>query len=263
MRSLACLALPLVLVGCVIYTAPISQTPGAPGAVTAVAGDAQATVTWSVPAQGATPIQFFIITVTPGGFQYSSTGTSATIGGLTNLVSYTFAVQAENSAGIGPAGVSNPVTPQGVAGEPQVGLGPTGNAAGYHGKANASSALPGGAVGYVVTANGGGGFRIFWADTVSSGATFTGSITTDGQFNPPQTVQTGQFTLTRISANQYTWSAIPGAQVQGLDVVSSTEPVYIDGQINGTEQGVAIYFTGATSGLEQTSGVNPVAFTSP
>jgi hypothetical protein len=149
------------------------------------------------------------------------------------------------------------------AGEPTLSLGPQ-QYPGYRVLAGASSAIPGGDLGYIVTANGSGGFRITWTDTLGSAAGFSGTITTDGTFDQTQTRGfSGAESLSYLAANQLAFSSTPGANVDGVDVVASTDPIYLDAAIDGSDAGVHIYFTGAQTGLVVASGYDPVAFTSP
>jgi hypothetical protein len=93
--------------------------PGAPTAVSAVAGNTSATVTWKAPPTGSKPITTYTVTPYIGSTAQIPTtvtgsppATSATITGLTNGTTYTFTVSATNAVGSGPASVaSNPVTP--------------------------------------------------------------------------------------------------------------------------------------------------------
>ncbi|WP_203914048.1 FG-GAP repeat domain-containing protein [Rhizocola hellebori] len=92
---------------------PIAPTPpGAPSNVTAVAGYAAATVSWSTPPSNGSPITGYTVTSSPGGITTSTAASTATIGGLTSGTTYTFTVTATNAAGIGPVSApSNPVIP--------------------------------------------------------------------------------------------------------------------------------------------------------
>jgi hypothetical protein len=92
---------------------PVITTPGAPTAVTAIAGDSKATVTFSAPvSNGGAPISGYTVTANPGGLTASGSSSPITVNGLSNDVSYTFTVAATNSAGTGAASQSsNTVTP--------------------------------------------------------------------------------------------------------------------------------------------------------
>jgi Fibronectin type III domain len=94
--------------------APANATaPGSPTAVSASAGDTAATVSWTAPASGGSPITGYTVTSDPGDFTATTVGaTSTTVNGLTDGVTYTFTVTATNGIGTSdPSAPSNPVTP--------------------------------------------------------------------------------------------------------------------------------------------------------
>lgn len=91
--------------------------PTAPQNVSATGANASATVNWTAPASnGGSAITGYLVTSSPGGLTASTSGaaTSAPVTGLTNGVTYTFTVRAQNSVGYGDASAaSNAVTPTG------------------------------------------------------------------------------------------------------------------------------------------------------
>jgi hypothetical protein len=99
-----------------LSTAP--APPAAPTGVTATATKGSATVTWTAPSQGTSPITSYTVTPYIGSAAQAPTtvtgsppATSTTINGLTNGTTYTFTVAATNAVGTGPpSAASNPVT---------------------------------------------------------------------------------------------------------------------------------------------------------
>jgi Galactose oxidase-like, Early set domain/Fibronectin type III domain/Glyoxal oxidase N-terminus len=100
----------------------LSATPSAPAAPTGVSATAaagSATVTWTAPSPGTSPITSYTVTPYVGVIPQPATtvtgsppATSATVTGLTNGTAYTFVVTATNAVGTGPASAaSNSVTP--------------------------------------------------------------------------------------------------------------------------------------------------------
>lgn len=89
--------------------------PGAPTSVSATAGDAQATVSFTAPADTGFPagaITGYRVTASPGGLTATGSSSPITITGLTNFTSYTFTVAAQNANGYGPESApSASVTP--------------------------------------------------------------------------------------------------------------------------------------------------------
>lgn len=98
-----------------IAATTVLTVPGAPTVVNAVAGNHQATVSFTAPTDtGSSAITQYIVTSSPGGITATGTTNSPiTVTGLTNGTSYTFTVKAVNAAGTGPASSpSASVTPK-------------------------------------------------------------------------------------------------------------------------------------------------------
>ncbi len=86
--------------------------PEAPTGVTATAGNGQATVSFTAPANGGSAIMNYEVTASPGNRSVTGTSSPITVTGLSNGVAYTFTVKAVNGAGSSAASVaSNAVTP--------------------------------------------------------------------------------------------------------------------------------------------------------
>jgi hypothetical protein len=87
--------------------------PEAPTIDSAVAGNAQATVSFAAPvSDGGAPIFVYTVTSEPGGLMATGAASPLTVTGLTNGTAYTFTVTATNAAGTSaPSAASNSVTP--------------------------------------------------------------------------------------------------------------------------------------------------------
>lgn len=94
-----------------------NSKPTAPVHVYAIAGNAQATVHWDAPvSKGYTDIDFYTVVSNPGAVSVTTTSGSmrtATVPGLTNGISYTFAIVAHNAQGNSLAARTAPITPLG------------------------------------------------------------------------------------------------------------------------------------------------------
>ena len=95
------------------FTWTEATAPDAPMNVTASAGNAQATVSFSPPAaSGGGAITSYTVTSTPGSKTATGTASPITVTGLTNGTPYTFTVTATNGTGSGEVSApSNSVTP--------------------------------------------------------------------------------------------------------------------------------------------------------
>jgi len=95
----------------------VLQPPDAPTGVSATAGNAKATVTFTAPVNnGGSAITGYTVTSNPAGgidSNIGSTNTSHVVTGLANGTAYTFTAKATNAVGPGPASIaSNSVTPK-------------------------------------------------------------------------------------------------------------------------------------------------------
>jgi uncharacterized protein (TIGR02145 family) len=90
-----------------------STVPGPPTIGTATAGNTQATVTFTTPANnGGSAITGYTVTSSPGGITGIGSASPITVTGLTNFTAYTFTVVATNINGNSdPSSASNSVTP--------------------------------------------------------------------------------------------------------------------------------------------------------
>ena len=181
-------------------TAP--TVPAAPTNVSATAGNGTATVSWTAPTNGGSPITGYTITPYIGGTAQTPmtiTGnppaTSTTITGLTNGTPYTFTVKATNTVGPGPESTpSNSVTPT----APTVPAAPTNvSATAGNGTASVSWTAPGNGgspiTGYTITS--------YIGTTAQTSTTITGT--------PPDT-STTITGLTNGTAYTFTVTATNG-----------------------------------------------------
>ncbi len=102
-----------------LVTPATVTVPGSPAIVSVTPGTAQATVSFTLPSNGGSPITSYTATSNPGSIKSSGAGSPILVRGLTNGEPYTFTVTATNAIGTSlPSVPSNPVTPAQLPGEP-------------------------------------------------------------------------------------------------------------------------------------------------
>ena len=153
-----------------------ASLPGAPTGVSASAGNAQATVSFTAPASdGGATITGYTVTASPGGITATCPGSPCVVSGLTGGTSYTFTVHATNDIGDSPeSAASSAVIPVGPPAKPSGVVYTPGDA-----QIGVSFAVPadGGSTitGYQVSTDGG----LSWTTltTTVTGGTVTGTVT--------------------------------------------------------------------------------------
>ena len=115
---------------------------------------------------------------------------------------------------------------------------------------------------YALTAASGSSFRLVWSDPVGAATCFQGLITIDGTFSQAA-IAMGGADVVFNNSNQIAFASIPGSNIDGVDFIADTQPVYVDGFVDsGTS--TTIYYTDSDTGVEtDTNNQNVAAFTSP
>jgi hypothetical protein len=203
-------------------TTPV--VPGAPTGVTATAGNGSATVSWTAPDNGNSPITSYTVTPYIGGTAQTATtvtgtATSATVTGLTNGTSYTFTVTATNAVGTGPASAaSNAVTPQ----APTVPAAPTAvTASAGNGAATVTWSAP---------SNGGSAITSYTVTPYLSGVAQTATTVTG---TPPATTATvggltnGQSYTFTVTATNAIGSGPPSSASNAVTPSAAAVPAFV------------------------------------
>jgi hypothetical protein len=200
-----------------VWINTLAGSPGPPTGVTATAGNASATVSFTPPApNGGGAVTGYAVTSYPAGgidVNAGTTSTTHTVTGLTNGITYTFTVTATNGIGTsGPSSPSNSITPR-----PPFGKVP-GAPAGV--RARAGNALA--TVSFKLPSNGGSPITGCTVTSKPGGVAYTGAgspITVPGLTNgaaytfrvtATNTVGTGKASE---PSNKVTPATIPGAPV--------------------------------------------------
>ena len=224
---------------------PLPGLPGAPTGVSAVAGDNQATVSWSPPASdGGSPIIAYSVMSAPGGFTCATTGAlTCTVPGLTNSTAYTFTVTASNALGTGPSSAaSSPVTATGGGTAPVVAFYGTPSGSGSSGGGPGDAPIVGASgvmVAFTNQSTGSGTLTVSWA---------FGDGGTSANWNPSHTYNAqGNFNVSLTVTNP---NGSTTYQRVGYVLVGCQVPNFAGVKKNGaTTMWTTAGFTGAISFL--------------
>jgi hypothetical protein len=221
-------------------------TPGAPTSVIGTAGNTQAVVEWTPPADnGGAAITGYTVTANPGGqgCTWTSGPLQCTVSGLANGTAHTFTVTATNPAGIGSASSpSDSVTPRTTPGLPTGVTATAGNTQAAVSWTAPASTGGSAIAAYTVTASGLGGQTCTWASGpltctvtgLSNGVSYTftataanaagnGSASTPSNAITPRAVPSAPTNVQVSHSNAsvvVTWTA--SASTGGSPIVSYT-----------------------------------------
>lgn len=97
-----------------VHLVNVPTAPGAPQIGSATAGNGQAQVSFTAPANdGGSAVTVYTVTSSPGGIAAQGSASPISVSGLSNGIAYTFSVTASNAVGTSAASAaSNPVTPK-------------------------------------------------------------------------------------------------------------------------------------------------------
>jgi hypothetical protein len=238
-----------------------ATVPNAPTGVSAVGGNAQATVSFSAPAfNGGNPITLYTVTSNPGGITATGTASPIAITGLTNGTAYTFTVTATNVVGTGPPSApSNSVTPATAPGAP-TGVGAVGGNAQATVYFTAPASNGGGPIiGYTVTSNPGG----ITATGTASPITITGLTNGTTYFFTVTATNTAGTSLPSGPSNSVTPVTVPGAPT-GTTAVGGNTQATVSFAAPASNGGAAILLYTVTSspgGITTTGTASPITVT--
>jgi chitodextrinase len=235
-----------------------------PTNVSAIAGNAQATVTFTAPfSNGGSAITGYMVTSNPGGITGTGSSSPITVTGLTNGTAYTFTVVATNANGNSvTSSASNSVTPSApstVPGAPAIGTTTAGNA-----QATVTFIAPasnGGSpiTGYTVTSNPGGltgtgSSSPITVTDLTNGTAYTFTVVAtnfNGNSSPSS------------SSNTVTPSTVPGAPTMGTTTAGNSQATvtFTAPASNGGSPITGYTVTSNPGGLTGTGSSSPITVT--
>ncbi|QJR16695.1 beta strand repeat-containing protein [Usitatibacter palustris] len=232
--------------------------PGAPFALIAAAGNAQALVAFTQPASnGGLPVTSYTVTSSPGGIVVSGAASPLIVSGLTNGTAYTFTVTATNAIGTGPASApSNSVTPTTVPGAPTIGVATAGNAQATVTFTPPSSTGGSAITSYTVTSSIGG----ITASGAASPIVVTG-LTNGTAYTFTVTATNAQGTgLPSAASNSVTPVTLPGAPTIGVATAGNAQAsvAFTPPASNGGSAITSYTVTSSPGGIVASGAASPI-----
>ena len=214
-----------------LVTTGAPTAPSAPTGVTATAGSGSATVSWTAPGNGGSPITSYTVTPYIGSTPQSTVqvagsppATSTVVTGLASGQTYTFKVSATNTAGTGPqsaASAAVTIAAATVPGKPTNVVATAGNAS-----ANVSWSAP---------ANGGSPITTYTVTGYPQGESADPPVSTTVSGSPPVT----SVTVTGLTnGDSYAFSVV-AANAVGPGQASALSPAVTPGTLPSAPSGVS------------------------
>ena len=119
--------------------------------------------------------------------------------------------------------------------------------------------------GYMAGSDARGHFSLGWTDSPGGDDFFSGTVTTDGAFDPTGTfAHTGQENLQLAAPDQISFGSKPGRSLHGIEIAAPSDVIYVDLRMNKSHVGVNVDFIALASNCYPSTvntARNPMAFT--
>ena len=105
--------------------------------------------------------------------------------------------------------------------------------------------LDGKLTGFLVSSDKPNHFSVGWIDSLDSHSAFAGTISVDGTIDSRATHgHTGTEMVRFDGANQISFQSVPGNTLDGVDLTTTSDTIYLDGYLNGSRLATAVRLVG-------------------